>query len=104
MPIETQIIEVTTTDRAFLCRLIDWLSDADAEESSTVVRLRDGHAAFTEDELTRLHGEVARLKLFIRDRVKCNLLRKHGGYHGRRVYMEAEKLLRELEPESETDD
>ena len=72
--------------------------DDDKREAEQLAALRRS------DELIRLHGEVARLKLFIRDRVKCNLLRKHGGYHGRRVYMEAEKLLKELEPESETDD
>ena len=50
----------------------------------------------TEDVAVRiadLEAEVERLRRFIDDRVKCATLRRLGGYHGRRVYMEAAKLL-----------
>jgi len=37
--------------------------------------------------------EIERLTAFIRERVKCDLLRTKGGYHGRRVYLEAREIL-----------
>lgn len=38
-------------------------------------------------------AEVERLRAFLRDRVADGLLKKHGGYHGRRIHMEAKQLL-----------
>lgn len=33
------------------------------------------------------------LEAFVRHRVQCELLKKNGGYHGRRVYLEAQRVL-----------
>ena len=37
--------------------------------------------------------EIERLRAFLRDRVMNGLLQKHGGYHGRRIHLEAKKFL-----------
>jgi hypothetical protein len=39
--------------------------------------------------------KIDRLRRFIFERVCDGNIEKHGGYHGRRVHMEGEKLLRE---------
>ena len=37
--------------------------------------------------------EIDKLTTFIRDRVHCPLIRGYGGYHGRRLYLEAEQMV-----------
>ena len=37
--------------------------------------------------------EIERLQRFIRERVQDKMVYKQGGYHSRRLFMEAEKLL-----------
>lgn len=47
------------------------------------------------DGLDRANSEIERLRAFIRHRVHDKSLWKHGGYHGRRIYLEAQAILAE---------
>jgi len=55
---------------------------------------------WADEQFDGLEGEAAdqrrRLLEFVRDRVICKELKGKGGYHGRRIVMEAERLLKEL--------
>jgi len=49
----------------------------------------DGAATMIEEAA----DEIDKLTTFVRDRVHCPHIRAHGGYHGRRLYLEAEQVV-----------